>query len=91
MSRFAFLWRRSIVADVIQGVIVGGILAFITFQGIAIAHVTAAGGWTTVYGCGKPGDSDLQTAHSLAQQMTLTPAPVAKGIVQGTVLRDTGI
>ena len=36
----AFLWRRNLVSDVVQGIIVGGVLAFVTFQIIAHAYVT---------------------------------------------------
>ncbi len=50
----AFLWRRNIVSDVVQGIIVGGVLAFISFQIIAHSHVTKVNGWTTMYGCGEP-------------------------------------
>ncbi len=50
----AFLWRRNIVADVVQGIIVGGVLAFITFQIIAHTYVTRVNGWTTMYDCGEP-------------------------------------
>jgi hypothetical protein len=31
-NRFDFLWKRNIVSDVVQGIIAGGVLAFITFQ-----------------------------------------------------------
>ncbi len=51
----AFLWRRNIVSDVVQGIIVGGVLAFITFQIIAQTYVTKVNGWTTMLGCGQPG------------------------------------
>jgi hypothetical protein len=51
----ALLWRRNFVSDVVQGIIIGGILAFITFQIIAHAYVAKVNGWTTMYGCGKPG------------------------------------
>jgi hypothetical protein len=55
----AFLWRRNPVSDVVQGIIVGGMLAFITFQVIAHAYVTRVNGWTTVYGCGEPSSGIL--------------------------------
>jgi hypothetical protein len=55
----AFLWRRTIVSDVVQGIIVGSVLAFITFQIIAHAYVTKINGWTTVYKCGEPGNDIL--------------------------------
>ena len=58
----AFLWRRNLLSDVVQGIITGGVLAFITFQIIAHAYVTKVNGWTTVYGCGEPGDGILLRA-----------------------------
>jgi len=29
---FDFLWKRNIISDVVQGIIAGGMLAFITLQ-----------------------------------------------------------
>lgn len=55
----AFPWRRNIVSDVVQGIITGSMLAFITFQIIAHAYVTKVNGWTTMYGCGEPGNGIL--------------------------------
>jgi hypothetical protein len=52
-----FLWRRNPLSDVVQGIIVGGVLAFMTFQILAHAYVTKVNGWTTMYGCGEPGNS----------------------------------
>ena len=46
-----------------QGIIVGGVLAFITFQIIAHAYVTKINGWTTMYGCGEPGNGILFTSR----------------------------
>ncbi len=51
----AFLIRRNILSDVVQGMIVGGVLAFITFQMLVRPYVTRVNGWTTMYGCGEPG------------------------------------
>jgi hypothetical protein len=59
---FAFLLRRTIVSDVVQGIIVGGVLAFITFQILAHAYVTKVNGWTTMYGCGRVGNGILLRA-----------------------------
>lgn len=56
---FGFVTRRNIVSDVVQGVIVGGVLAFITFQIIAHAYVTNVNGWTTMSKCGEPGNGML--------------------------------
>src|ERR1700729_2748546 len=59
----AFLWRRNIVTDIVQGVIgimVGAVLAFITFAVIAHSYGVKVNGWTTMYGCGEPGTGILQ-------------------------------
>jgi hypothetical protein len=50
-----FLWRRNIVSDVVQGIIFGSVLAFITFQILMHGYVTKVNGWITMYGCGEPG------------------------------------
>jgi hypothetical protein len=55
----AFLTKRNIVSDVVQGIIVGGVLAFITFQLIAHAYVAKVNGWTTMFDCGEPGNGLL--------------------------------
>jgi hypothetical protein len=58
----AFLWRRNPISDVVQGIIVGGVLAFVTFRIITHAYVTMVDGWTTMYGCGEPGGGILVRA-----------------------------
>jgi hypothetical protein len=58
----AFLSRRNIVSDIVQGALAGGVLAFITFQVIAHAYVTKVNGWTTMFGCGEPGNGTLLRA-----------------------------
>ena len=58
----AFLIKRNIVSDVVQGIIVGGVLAFITFNIIAHAYVTKVNVWTTMFGCGEPGNGTLLRA-----------------------------
>jgi hypothetical protein len=59
---FAHLLRRTIVLDVVQGILIGVGLAFITLQILANAYVTMVNGWTTMFGCGEPGDSILLRA-----------------------------
>lgn len=54
--------RRTITADIVQGIIIGGVLAFISFQIIAHADVTKVNGWTTMFGCGEPGNGILLRA-----------------------------
>lgn len=56
------LFRRTIVSDVVQGIILGGVLAFITAQILMNAQVTTVNGWTTIRGCGEPGNGMLLRA-----------------------------
>src|SRR5215469_1612948 len=58
----ATLGPRNIVTDTVQGIIIGGVLAFITFHIIAHAYVAKVNGWTTIYGCGEPGNGILLRA-----------------------------
>lgn len=57
-----FLLRRTILSDVIQGVIAGGVLAFITAHFLLYAHVVTVNGWTTIFGCGAPDNGMLMRA-----------------------------
>ena len=59
MVNLSFLWKRTILSDVVQGITVGGVLAFITFQILTNAYVTKINGWTTMFGCGEPSNSIL--------------------------------
>ena len=58
----ALLFRRNIVSDLVQGIIAGGVLAFITSQILMHAYVTKVNGWMTIYGCGEPGNGILLRA-----------------------------
>ena len=58
----AFIVKRTLLADVVQGIIVGGVLAFITFHLITRAYGTTVNGWTTMFGCGEPGNGILLRA-----------------------------
>ena len=55
----AFIVKRNLVSDVVQGIIVGGVLAFFTFKLVAHAYVTTVNGWTTMRVCGEPGNGIL--------------------------------
>jgi hypothetical protein len=55
-------YSRTITSDVIQGVLVGAGLSFITLLIIGNAYVTKVNGWTTMYGCGEPGNGILRRA-----------------------------
>jgi hypothetical protein len=53
---------RTITTDVIQGILAGIGLAFITLLIIGQAYITMVNGWTTMYGCGEPGNGILRRA-----------------------------
>ena len=54
--KLSSLWKRTIVSDVVQGIIVGAVLAFVTVLIILpIAYAKGVNGWITMYGCGEPG------------------------------------
>ncbi len=49
--------KRTVLLDIIQGFLIGAGLAFITILFIIPkVAVTKVNGWTTVYGCGEPGN-----------------------------------
>jgi hypothetical protein len=60
---FHITHTRSVTTDVVQGVLVGAALAFITVL-IILPHfyVTKVNGWTTMFGCGEPGSGLLLRA-----------------------------
>ena len=63
---------RSIVTDVWQGIVVGAVLGFITAQILARFWAVKVNGWSTMFGCGVPGNGMLFRA-ACAQ---LFPGPV---------------
>ncbi len=58
-----FTWsfgpRRTVLLDVIQGILIGAGLALITIFILPKVYVTKVNGWTTIYGCGEPGNGIL--------------------------------
>ena len=64
--------HRSIRTDVVQGIIVGGALGFITAQVFARIKTTKFNGWITIFGCGVPGNGMLFRAASAL----IFPGPV---------------
>jgi hypothetical protein len=57
---FAIMFRRTGVLDVMQGILIGAGLAFVTVLIILPKiYVTKVNGWTTMYGCGEPGNGIL--------------------------------
>jgi hypothetical protein len=60
---FAFIRKRTIALDVVQGILIGAGLAFITLLIILPnVYVTKVNGWTTMFGCGEPGEGILLRA-----------------------------
>jgi hypothetical protein len=60
---FAIMFRRTIVLDVVQGILIGAGLAFVTILIILPkVYITRINGWTTMYGCGEPGNGILLRA-----------------------------
>ena len=60
---FHITHTRSVITDVVQGILVGAALAFITVLLILPNfHVTKVNGWTTMFGCGEPRSGRLLRA-----------------------------
>lgn len=62
----AFIARPHVAEEhrlgVVRGILIGIGLAFISLQILGNAYVTKVNGWTTLFGCGKPGDGILLPA-----------------------------
>ena len=56
---FADADSRTVRNDLVQGVLVGAGLAFVSAQIVARIKATRINGWTTIYGCGVPGKGML--------------------------------
>src|SRR6266498_4688453 len=69
---FFFPQTRTVRNDVVQGILIGGGLAFITAQIFARIKTTKVNGWITIFGCGVPGNGMLFRA-ACAQ---IFPGPV---------------
>jgi hypothetical protein len=54
-----FSRKRTVFLDVIQGILIGAGLAFITLFIFPKAYVTKVNGWTTMVGCGQLGNGIL--------------------------------
>lgn len=67
-----FTGSRTVRNDIVQGVLIGFALAFITSQITARIKSTKVNGWVTMYGLGRPGNGMfLRAAHA-----QLFPGPV---------------
>ena len=69
---FTDLTTRSLLQDVIQGVLIGFGLAIVTAMLYGRVKATRTNGWTTMYGCGQPGNGMFFRA---AQAWTF-PGPI---------------
>ncbi len=78
MANLTFLWRRTIVSDVVQGIIAGGVLAFVSTILIVGAEVkaiqTTVNGWSTSLQCGTHSGNILHRA-ACAQVLPATNLP----------------
>src|SRR5512142_2962304 len=62
---FIDLSSRTVQSDVIQGVLIGVGLAFISAHGYARLKATKVNGWITMFGLGEPGNGMLlRAAHA---------------------------
>lgn len=69
---FTDLSTRTVQSDVIQGVLIGFGMAFVTALAYARIKATKSGGWITMFGLGVPGNGMfLRAAHA-----QLFPGPV---------------
>lgn len=69
---FFFAHSRTVRSDVVQGILIGGGLAFVTAQIYARIKATKVNGWITMFGLGVPGNGMLlRAAHA-----QLFPGPV---------------
>ncbi len=51
--------HRSVVTDIVQGTLAGGVLGFFTAQIFARIKATKVNGWITLFPCGVPGNGRL--------------------------------
>jgi hypothetical protein len=80
------IYTRTITTDVIQGILVGIGLAFITLLIIGNAYVTKVNGWTTMFGCGEPGNGLLRRAA--CNVIFLGPVNVPQEAMYWTTRKD---
>jgi len=79
-------YTRTITTDVIQGVLSGAGLSFITLLIIGNVYVTKVNGWTTMFGCGEPGNGLLRRAA--CSVVFLGPVNVPQEAVYWTTHKD---
>jgi len=79
-------YTRTITSDVVQGILSGIALAFVTLLFIGNAYVTKVNGWTTMFGCGEPGNGLLRRAA--CNVMFLGPVNVPQEAMYWTTSTD---
>jgi hypothetical protein len=85
INLFFFAQARSLRNDLLQGILIGGGLAFVTAQIYARLKATKVNGWITMFGLGQPNnsvlllervlvedDNDVATAYEHSKQFRLT-------------------
>jgi hypothetical protein len=78
---------RTVTTDVVQGILAGAALSFITvLLVLPNFYVTKINGWTTMYGCGEPGNGILKRAACNVTFMG--PINVAQEAMYWTTSRD---
>ncbi|HLO34353.1 MAG TPA: DUF1214 domain-containing protein [Anaerolineales bacterium] len=80
------IYTRTITSDVIQGILVGAGLAFVTLLIIGNAYITKVNGWTTMFGCGEPGSGLLRRAA--CNVIFLGPVNVPQEAMYWTTSKD---
>jgi len=80
------IYTRTITTDVVQGILVGIGLAFITLLIIGNAYVTRVNGWTTMVGCGEPGNDIVRRAA--CNVIFLGPVNVPQEAMYWTTSKD---
>ncbi len=84
---FHITHTRSITTDVVQGILVGAALAFITvLLVLPVFYVTKVNGWTTIRGCGEP-DSGL-LLRAACNVAFMGPINVAQEAMYWTTRKD---
>ena len=81
-----FHHSRTVENDVVQGILIGFALAFVTAQIFMRIKATKVNGWITMFGCGVPGNGMLlRAAHA---QIFLGPVNVQEEAIYWTTSGD---
>jgi hypothetical protein len=84
---FHITYTRSATTDVVQGILAGAALAFVTVLLILPNfYVTKVNGWTTMFGCGEPGSGLLLRAA--CNVIFMGPVNVPQEAIYWTTSKD---